>query len=76
MVESDGNCRVCCFTSPHVGNLNEQSFEEIWNGEPLQKLRRSFLDGDPPEGCRTCFIFMQHQEQEERAALFYKPMTG
>lgn len=74
MVESDGNCRVCCFTSPFVGNLNQQSFDEIWNGEPLQELRRSFLDGTPPEGCRTCFIFMQHQEQEQREALFFKPM--
>ena len=75
MVESEGSVKVCCFTSPYVGNLNQQSFEEIWNGPALQALRRSFLDGTPPEGCRTCFIFMQHQEQEAREALFFKPAT-
>lgn len=75
MVESEGSVKVCCFTSPYVGNLNQQSFDEIWNGAPLQALRRSFLEGAPPEGCRTCFIFMQHQEHEAREALFFKPLA-
>jgi radical SAM protein with 4Fe4S-binding SPASM domain len=57
MVESDGNVKVCCYTSPYVGNLDEQSFEEIWNSEPLKELRRSFVEDRPPEGCRNCFIF-------------------
>lgn len=28
-VENDGYARVCCFDSPAIGNLDEQSFEEI-----------------------------------------------
>ena len=65
MVESDGNTKVCCFTSPYVGNLNEQSFEEIWNGEPIKELRKSFIEGRPPEGCANCFIFTKSQPREE-----------
>jgi radical SAM protein with 4Fe4S-binding SPASM domain len=28
-----------------LGNINEQSFEEIWNGEKAQKIRESMIDG-------------------------------
>jgi len=28
-----------------IGNINEQSYEEIWNGEKAQEFRRSILDG-------------------------------
>lgn len=30
-----------------VGNLKENSLEEIWNGEYLQNWRQEFLDGNP-----------------------------
>lgn len=72
MVAEDGNVRNCCYTSPTIGNLNEQDFEEIWNGAPVQELRQSFLEGRPPEGCRTCFIFMNRQKEKE---LFVKPIV-
>jgi MoaA/NifB/PqqE/SkfB family radical SAM enzyme len=72
MVESDGNAKVCCYTSPYVGNLNEQTLEEIWNGEPIKALRKSFIDGCPPEGCVNCFIFTKSQQREE---VFFQPVT-
>ena len=71
-VENDGNVKVCCFESPYVGNLDEQPFEEIWNGAPMQSLRRSFVEGKPPEGCANCFIFAQYQEREN---VFIRPKT-
>lgn len=64
-VENDGYVRVCCFDSPAIGNLDEQSFAEIWNGMHAQQLRRSFLEGKPPEACRNCFIFAKHQKRED-----------
>jgi MoaA/NifB/PqqE/SkfB family radical SAM enzyme len=72
MVESDGNTKVCCYTSPYVGNLNEQTLEEIWNGEPIKALRKSFIDGCPPEGCVNCFIFTKSQQRQE---LFVQPIA-
>lgn len=66
MVESDGNVKVCCYNSPYVGNLNKQPLEEIWNGAPIKALRRSFLVGRPPEGCRNCVIFAKSHDREEQ----------
>jgi MoaA/NifB/PqqE/SkfB family radical SAM enzyme len=63
MVESDGNVKVCCYNSPYVGNLNNQTFEEIWNGAPIKTLRRSFVEGRPPEGCLNCVIFAKNHER-------------
>jgi len=44
----DGNVGFCCpswINNYHIGNINENSVEEVWNGEPAQELRRSILDG-------------------------------
>ncbi|MBL8751329.1 MAG: radical SAM protein [Planctomycetes bacterium] len=64
-VENEGSVRVCCHNSPLVGNLDEESIEDIWNGVRLRDLRRSFLAGDPPPGCRDCFIFAKFQPRAE-----------
>jgi radical SAM protein with 4Fe4S-binding SPASM domain len=69
-VENDGYVRVCCFEAPAIGNLDEQSFEEIWNGPHAQHLRRSFLEGKPPEACANCFIFAKYQKSDK---VFVRP---
>lgn len=43
MVTADGVVRPCCYAKDSVGNLNEQSLEEIWNGRPMLELRY-FID--------------------------------
>ena len=73
-VENDGYVRVCCFDSPPIGNLDEQSFDEIWNGPHVQRMRQSFLDGKPPEACVNCFIFAKNQKRDD---VFVQPIdTG
>jgi len=46
-VRDDGSCWMCCtsWLPFSIGNLNEQSFEEIWNGEIATTIRKSILDG-------------------------------
>jgi len=39
---------------PIAGNLWTQSFEEIWNGEVLTRMRRGFIDGAPERCCSHC----------------------
>ena len=55
----NGNVYPCCRGwGEHLkmGNIFEQSFEDIWNGPEYRKLRREFLTGDLREGCRNCTL--------------------
>jgi len=38
-VASDGRVMPCCYASKPLGNLNEASAEEIWNGRAAVQLR-------------------------------------
>ncbi len=45
---SDGRAYACCSALVDkytIGNIFEQNFEEIWNGEKISKFRESILDG-------------------------------
>ena len=46
-VQRKGDVYLCCpsWLDTSIGNLGEQSVEEIWNGENAQKIRQSILDG-------------------------------
>jgi len=44
----DGSIGFCCpswYNNYEIGNINDNSVEEVWNGEAAQELRRSILDG-------------------------------
>lgn len=42
---SVGSCRIKG-TDFSIGNLNDNSLEDIWNGEKIREWRREFLSGD------------------------------
>ena len=51
-------CCIASFVAPYpeleLGNLRTQSWSEIWNGDPYQRLRRGLLGGTPNPECRDC----------------------
>lgn len=51
-VKSDGLVYPCCFSDEVMGDLRRQSFEEIWNGEKYQDLRRSMKTAEYWGSCR------------------------
>jgi MoaA/NifB/PqqE/SkfB family radical SAM enzyme len=67
MVMYDGLVRACScrFTGSErvstdgllVGDLRQQSLAEIWRGEAIRKLRRSFVNGALHEVCRSCTMY-------------------
>jgi radical SAM protein with 4Fe4S-binding SPASM domain len=57
VVEWDGTVRPCCRGHQVLGNLHESSFEEIWNGDAMKRLRASFFSRDLSSACRQCMAF-------------------
>jgi len=53
-VFENGDIFLCCLGETKVGNLMENSFEEIWNGEEVQRYRRGMLDKKYYRDCATC----------------------
>lgn len=37
-----------------IGNIKEQTIEQIWKGEPLKKLRQDWFNGEVPKTCQGC----------------------
>lgn len=53
-VDPEGQVRPCCYT-PVVGDLRRQTVEEIWNGDPLRRMRRALARGElEAAGCGQC----------------------
>jgi hypothetical protein len=50
----DGAICACCRSQP-VGFIQENSLEEIWNGDKLRNIRKQVLNGERPVECAPCF---------------------
>lgn len=55
----DGNVQFCCFSPAFAGNINEQSFAQIWNGPVMHRVRATLARQEFPVECQTpsCPIF-------------------
>lgn len=68
LVDTDGDCRPCCWASVSFGNLNDLSWEEIWNGPTSVKMRQDFLDNRIPKSCqgKHCRVDLNHSGTMEQ----------
>ncbi len=53
-VAEKGMVKACCVGNIPLGNINESSFNDIWNGKPIQKLRDHFNTQQPDKRCGVC----------------------
>ena len=64
-VTANGNCLPCCispfathnYDSLIMGNLFQQCFEEIWNGQAYRRFRAKFLSKNPHQACASCGVY-------------------
>lgn len=67
-IEPDGRVFPCC-RGPReleMGNTNEQSLQEIWNGPKYRDFRRRMHAKDYPEVCRTCDVLTANPKFDKR----------
>lgn len=53
-VSISGVVQTCCMSARVLGNLGEQTFAEIWNGEAFRSYRREMAERRFPAECATC----------------------
>ena len=53
----DGRAYPCCFALDklHVGNVNENSMEEVFNGEKMKQMRLNMLANKKSRECAKCY---------------------
>jgi radical SAM protein with 4Fe4S-binding SPASM domain len=59
-VDPDGTVFPCCRAPEELkmGNVNQSSLAEIWNGPEYRELRRRMQSGDLHECCRNCTVLV------------------
>jgi radical SAM protein with 4Fe4S-binding SPASM domain len=70
VISTNGEVLPCCFGAPPVGNLHDTPFEEIWNGEAMQSLRRAISENRIPKACEkgVCkYVLNTRLAREEEA---------
>lgn len=56
-VNPDGNVLPCCVAEydKHLGNVRENTIEEIWNNDKYKTLRSNMLEGKKCAECKACY---------------------
>ena len=69
IIDADGSVNPCCYWSAYgnynqtLGNINQDSLEDIWNNENYATLRKHMAAGDlAAAGCENCFAIKQGLE--------------
>ncbi len=57
-VAADGKVLPCCIGDWErpMGNINKQSFDDIWAGPEFKKLRKALIQDKKVPHCRTCYV--------------------
>jgi len=61
IVNTDGTVQCCSISKEEIGNVNQNSLEDILkNSEKLKQIRREMLDNKFPYNCGDCYQKEQH----------------
>ena len=72
-IRQDGTVQACCFSDElAMGDLKEEPFEDIWNGDRYLDLRARVNSDAPPEPCLRCEQRWRLENSEDDAAVYLK----
>lgn len=54
-IRHDGEVKPCCVSEYTYGDIKQKSLWEIWNDEPIKKLRENMLNDIPTKSCQVCY---------------------
>lgn len=54
-IRQDGEVKPCCVSEYTYGDIKKKSLWEIWNDDPIKKLRENMLNDIPSEHCKVCY---------------------
>lgn len=65
-IHANGDAHPCMtWSRGPAGNFAHESFDQIWNGEALEMIRREFLEKKPGLDCQYCTIRKNFSNQKE-----------
>ena len=72
-VAADGKVLPCCIGDWElpIGDINKDTFDEIWQGEKINKLRKALIQDKKVPHCKTCYL----KEDESGFSLRYDAIT-
>ncbi len=71
-IRYDGTVHVCCHSEAFImGNLHNQPFREIWNGEKYKRFRRIVNRTLPPD-CLKCEMRFRHSPSPDDEQVYLK----
>ncbi len=75
-ITANGDVWACCMPGSIMGNLNEQSLSQIWNGPTFAAFRKRVNTPNPPAPCRNCglgYSIVRNNRRAYAPALYGRP---
>lgn len=73
-LHASGDAHICMgWAREPLGNFAKQTFEEVWNGATMQKVRAEFEEQRPGIDCLNCTIC--HEAPDGDDDLFYRKLA-
>jgi len=65
-VSQNGRANPCCNNNRYLGNVQEQSIKDIWNGKKFDAIREQFKNNIPDKKCNHCYNIEKSGKQSLR----------
>lgn len=65
-IDQSGNAKPCCVYAHPVGNVLEQSIDQMFHDQDYTQLRQKLLSGEKVSGCDHCWNLEQHGSTSNR----------